>query len=97
MDVLRCFYKLVHTRSRRVVSGSWDASVKVWGVSPSTGLLSSVPEAEFFDHDTPIQCVAVDATGRLVAAGAEDGRVCVWSVAKGGNLLVQRQISASGR
>lgn len=56
-----------------------------------------MPEAEFFDHDTPIQCVALDNSCRFVAAGAEDGRICVWSIEKGGNLLMQRQISSTGR
>ena len=79
------------------MSGSWDASVKIWQAVPSTGLLSSVPEVEFFDHDTPIQCVAIDDSCQYVAAGAEDGRVCVWSVGKGGALLSQAHISSSGK
>ena len=71
--------------------------MKVWQVVSSTGLLSTVPEAEFFDHDTPIQCVAIDDSGKYVAAGAEDGRLCVWSTGNGGSLVFQRQISVTGK
>jgi WD40 repeat protein len=84
-------------RTQKVVSGSWDACVKVWKVALSTGLLSTVPEAEFFDHDTPVQCVSIDDSGKYVAAGAEDGRLCVWSMGGGGSLVFQRQISAAGK
>lgn len=94
---MRVLFLCCNSRMQKIVSGSWDASVKVWKLAQSTGLLSSVPEVEFFDHDTPVQCVAMDDAGQLVAAGAEDGRLCIWAVGNGGLLVTQRQISAAGK
>ena len=65
---------------RKVVSSCWDATVKLWSVNASTGLLEGAPDVELFDHDTPVQCIAVDSTCRYVVAGAEDGNVIVWGI-----------------
>ncbi|KAG5190430.1 hypothetical protein JKP88DRAFT_266910 [Tribonema minus] len=66
---------------RLLVTGAWDATVKVWGLQ-ETGL-EPAPAMDFFDLETPIHSVAIDPSGRLVAAGAEDGKVAVWEVHSG--------------
>lgn len=57
---------------REIVTGALDASVKLWSVAES----DSREIVAFYDHESPVSCVA--ASGRLVAAGAEDGRVLIW-------------------
>lgn len=41
------------------------------------------PVMDFFDLETPIHSVAIDPSGKLVAAGAEDGKTAVWEVHSG--------------
>jgi len=62
----------------RVVSGGWDASVKVWDVEK--GAFPLRPALELYDLVSAVQCIAIEATGSLIAAGGEDGCVCVWNV-----------------
>ena len=54
--------------------------MKVWSVGTSTGLLEAAPDVELVDHDTPVQCTAIDGACRHVAAGAEDGSVILWTI-----------------
>jgi factor associated with neutral sphingomyelinase activation len=68
-----------------MVSGSWDATIKVWSVVVASGETVSIdrePLAELFDADSPIVCVSAatvpDDGGIVVAAGSADGSFCVW-------------------
>ncbi|CAM9756268.1 unnamed protein product [Chrysoparadoxa australica] len=62
----------------RLVTGAWDAAVKVWEMHPS-GVVEN-PIAEFYDMEAPIQAVAIDGSGQLVAAGSDDGQVSIWQL-----------------
>jgi len=67
-----------------MVSGSWDATVKVWSVAVSAGETVSInrePLAELFDADSTIVCIsatAVYSAGILICAGCADGSFVVW-------------------
>jgi factor associated with neutral sphingomyelinase activation len=70
-----------------MVSGSWDATIKVWSVVVANGETVSIdrePIAELFDADSPIVCVSAatipDDGGIVVAAGSADGSFCVWAL-----------------
>ena len=70
-----------------MISGSWDATVKVWSVTVANGETVSInrePLAELFDADSSIVCVstATDSSGRgiVIAAGCADGSFCVWNL-----------------
>ena len=69
-----------------MVSGSWDATVKVWSVTVANGETVSInrePLAELFDADSSIVCVAVESApggGIVIGAGCADGSFCVWNV-----------------
>ncbi len=54
-----------------LISGSWDATVKVWQFKGNS--LNRLPLAEFTDHDTEIHCVDVDTQCTVAASGAADG------------------------
>lgn len=62
-------------------TGAWDATVKAWQMTP-TGVMED-PLLELFDHDKPIQSLAMDQTGNLVAASAEDGSILIWDLRSG--------------
>lgn len=78
-----------------MVSGSWDATVKVWSASVASGetvAINREPLAELFDASASIVCVsaiAVQSTGIMIAAGCQDGSFCVWNLHNDG---VQVQI-----
>ena len=73
-----------------MVSGSWDATVKVWSVTVDKGETVSVnrePLAELYDADSSIVCVSAVSVHRLepngglvIAAGCADGSFCVWNL-----------------
>ncbi|CDF40200.1 WD40-repeat containing protein [Chondrus crispus] len=63
---------------RRVVSGSWDGSVRVWGVE--TG--AQVGEA-LVGHTSWVVSVAMSGDGRRVVSGSWDKSVRVWDVETG--------------
>lgn len=70
-----------------MVSGSWDATVKVWSVTVANGETVSInrePLAELFDADSSIVCLSASAipdTGSvIIAAGCADGSFCVWTL-----------------
>jgi len=54
----------------RVVSGSRDASLRLWNIE--TGECLSI----FLGHDGPVRCVQYD--GRLIVSGAYDHLVKIW-------------------
>jgi Beige/BEACH domain len=69
-----------------MVSGSWDATCKVWSLSVLAGETVAIhrePLAELFDADSSIVCVSaksIPTGGIVIAAGCADGSFCVWNV-----------------
>jgi WD40 repeat protein len=61
-----------------LISGSWDASVKIWKVSADGTSHDSV--LELFEHESPVVSVAINDACTYLAAGAEDGNLVVWAV-----------------
>lgn len=70
--------------SHVMVSGSWDATVKVWSVAVSAGETVSItrePLAELFDADSTIVCLSavfVKKDALAIAVGCSDGSLVVW-------------------
>jgi hypothetical protein len=83
-----------------MVSGSWDATVKVWSVTVARGETVSVnrePLAELFDADSSIVCVSAVSVehlepngGLVIAAGCADGSFCVWNLHSDGGKSISR-------
>lgn len=78
-----------------MVSGSWDATVKVWSVTVANGETVSInrePLAELFDADSSIVCVSAatipDQGGIVIGAGCADGSFCVWNLHSDGVKVV---------
>eukprot|EP00980_Cylindrotheca_fusiformis_P009089 scaffold1965_cov110-Cylindrotheca_fusiformis.AAC.12 len=78
-----------------MVSGSWDATVKVWSVTVANGETVSIdrePLAELFDADSSIVCVAAanipNDGGVVIGAGCADGSFCVWNLHSDGVKVV---------
>lgn len=64
-----------------MLSGSLDASVKLWGLKPgASNIFSPGPVTEFSEHDYPVHCVAISGEGDYGAAGAEDGTLTIWDL-----------------
>jgi WD40 repeat protein/sterol desaturase/sphingolipid hydroxylase (fatty acid hydroxylase superfamily) len=73
----------------RVVSGSFDRSVKVWNAT--TGLAVQT----LTGHDGPVSSVAISSDGRTIVSGSQDGTVRVWDLATGREQVVLRGHSDS--
>lgn len=86
-----------------LVSGSWDATVKVWSVVVAAGETVSIsrePVAELFDADSAIVSVSAQMLptgGGLIAAGCADGSFSVWNVHSDGvQVLVHTENAKKG-
>jgi factor associated with neutral sphingomyelinase activation len=94
------------TKSTHVmVSGSWDATIKVWSVVVSNGETVSIdrePLAELFDADSSIVCVSAaaipDGQGEIVvAAGSADGSFCIWHLhSDGDQIIIHKEAARRG-
>ena len=60
---------------RRIVSGSWDQTVRVWDAASGTEL------ACLRGHDSAVNCVSFDREGRRIVSGSWDKMVRVWDAA----------------
>ena len=83
-----------------LISGSWDATVKVWSATVAAGETVSVdrePLAELFDADSSIVCVSalsIPTGGLVISAGCADGSFCVWNVHNDGVQVVLHKEAA---
>jgi factor associated with neutral sphingomyelinase activation len=86
-----------------LVSGSWDATVKVWSASVAAGETVAIhrePLAELFDADSSVVCVSAQSIplgGIVIAAGCTDGCFCVWNVHSDGvQVLIHSESARKG-
>ncbi|XP_041971992.1 protein FAN-like [Aricia agestis] len=82
-------------QERLLVSGGWDAVVRVWGNLGNTGQALRGLKAEL-DHDGNITTIAHRYRGDKldVISGTVDGEVVVWEVSTGAALVRARTLSA---
>lgn len=62
---------------RLLASGSWDKTIKLWGVSDPHNLLLL---ATLEDHDDGINTVAFSPDNRLLASGSVDKTIKLWDI-----------------
>merc|ERR550514_1254287 len=74
-NVVRC--TAVFPGGRRIVSASWDKTLKVWDVA--TGKCVATLEG----HSNDVNCVAISPDGRRIVSGSDDETLKVWDVATG--------------
>lgn len=73
-------------RSSRMITASWDGSVKIWplldGRAPWEGLSSQtpVPEIDISDHDSPVIKVAESVDGSVIVSGTDEGVTTAWDL-----------------
>lgn len=84
IDNQRARDKISDSSTHVMISGSWDATVKLWSVSVAAGETVSInrePLVELFDAEAPIVCmkaVEVINVGIAICAGCADGSFVVW-------------------
>jgi factor associated with neutral sphingomyelinase activation len=86
-----------------LVSGSWDATIKVWSAIVATGEAVTIqrePLAELFDADSGIVCTSsltVPTGGIVIAAGCADGSFCVWELHNDGvQIVLHNEVAKRG-
>jgi WD40 repeat protein len=65
--------------SRRIAVGSWDRSVKVWEVSPTSPPPARLA-AELLGHAQLVLNEAFDPSGELLASVSNDGSLRIWDL-----------------
>ena len=79
--------------TRVLVSGSWDAWVKVWGANESG--MHATPLMSLAELDTEVKQVAVSDDGAICAGLASTGCVSLWDVRSGAEIHHQLPQRAS--
>jgi hypothetical protein len=72
----------VTAEGRRVVSGSFDKTVRVWDIE--SGICLRILD----EHTSEVACVSVTPDGRLVVSASWDKTVRVWNIETGSCLWV---------
>eukprot|EP00117_Sycon_ciliatum_P047152 scpid28293/ scgid33705/ Protein FAN; Factor associated with neutral sphingomyelinase activation len=77
--------------NERLVTSSWDSTVKVWNFGMKSGSRRPAPPellAEL-DHDTQVSCVDINPSTTLVVSGMTDGAMNIWDLENDNALLHQ--------
>ena len=77
----------VTTNGRRVATGSWDGTVRVWDKE------SGMAVCLLHEHKKPVSCLAISADGRTVVSAYSDCSMWVWD-AESGTALGERLFSS---
>jgi WD40 repeat protein/tRNA A-37 threonylcarbamoyl transferase component Bud32 len=64
-------------KNKYLVSGSWDGTVKLWGITSKTCLQT------FEGHSSMVSSVCVHPNGRRIASAGRDGVVRLWDTTSG--------------
>ncbi|RZC02268.1 receptor for activated C kinase 1B-like [Glycine soja] len=80
-DWVSCVRFIPDAAPPRLVSASWDGSVRVWDVDVDKGALGK--RFTLSGHEGYVNVVAVSPDASLVASGGKDGVVLLWDMAGG--------------
>lgn len=82
--------KVTYTKNglnqNRLITASWDCTVKIWSISDGRAPWSvpltrrGPPEIEITDHESSIWDLAVSTDGQMLATGTDEGIVSVWDL-----------------
>lgn len=67
---------------KRVVSGGWDRTIKVWDAEKGGEALLTLR-----GHSKPISSIAISADGERIVSGSWDRTIKVWDAKRGGEAL----------
>ena len=75
----------IFSDGRRIVSGSRDGNLKLWGIAPVSVDLSKPAElrGKLNGHSGSVNCVAISPDGRRIVSGSHDKTLKVWDVTTG--------------
>lgn len=75
--------KYVRHGSQKLISASWDCTVKVWELEEGRHPWHSDtvwPSIEIADHDSGVWAMDVSSDGNLVISGTDEGNIAVWDL-----------------
>lgn len=75
-DAVSCLF----LQGNILVSGSWDATVKLWEFRTHNNSVYKIPIAVFIDHETAVHSVTLDSKANLCASGTAEGTVSIFDV-----------------
>jgi factor associated with neutral sphingomyelinase activation len=58
-----------------LISGSWDATVKIWKFSYKDNTLDNKPIFDFTDFESEVHCIDIDPQGNNAVVGSADGSI----------------------